>query len=77
MVSQTPQYMFDRILAQLIRALYNIVDSFYRIILEGGISDMRILVLKGSPHENGTSALLAEKFIAGAEDCGQIYAGGI
>lgn len=31
---------------------------------------MRITVLTGSPHRKGTSALLAERFIAGAEDAG-------
>lgn len=31
---------------------------------------MNIVVLTGSPHKNGTSALLAERFIAGAEDAG-------
>ena len=31
---------------------------------------MRITVLTGSPHRKGTSALLADRFIAGAEDAG-------
>ena len=38
---------------------------------------MKIVVLTGSPHENGTSFVLADSFIKGAEeweDKGQIYA---
>lgn len=31
---------------------------------------MKILVITGSPHKNGTTALLAEKFILGAEEAG-------
>lgn len=31
---------------------------------------MKIVVLTGSPHKNGTSALLAERFIAGAQEAG-------
>lgn len=31
---------------------------------------MSIVVITGSPHENGTSALLADKFIEGAEENG-------
>ena len=31
---------------------------------------MRVTVITGSPHWNGTSALLAEKFIAGAQEVG-------
>ena len=32
-----------------------------------GNSKMKITVITGSPHKAGTSALLADKFIAGAE----------
>lgn len=31
---------------------------------------MQIVVLTGSPHRNGTTAVLAERFIAGAQDAG-------
>lgn len=31
---------------------------------------MKIVVLTGSPHRNGTTALLAERFITGARDAG-------
>lgn len=31
---------------------------------------MKILVITGSPHKHGTSALLADKFIQGAEEAG-------
>ncbi len=31
---------------------------------------MKVLVITGSPHKNGTSALLAEKFIRGATEAG-------
>jgi multimeric flavodoxin WrbA len=35
---------------------------------------MKILVMTGSPHKNGTSALLADKFIEGAKEAGhEIY----
>ena len=33
-------------------------------------SKMKITVITGSPHKAGTSALLADKFIAGAEKTG-------
>lgn len=31
---------------------------------------MKIVVLTGSPHQNGTTSVLAERFIAGAQDAG-------
>ena len=31
---------------------------------------MKIVVLTGSPHQNGTTSVLAERFIAGAHDAG-------
>lgn len=31
---------------------------------------MKITVITGSPHKNGTSALLADKFIEGAKEAG-------
>lgn len=31
---------------------------------------MKILVIEGSPHKNGSSNLLAERFIQGARDAG-------
>jgi len=31
---------------------------------------MKIIVLTGSPHKNGTTSLLADRFIAGAEEAG-------
>lgn len=31
---------------------------------------MKLVVITGSPHQNGTSALLAERFIQGAEEAG-------
>ena len=31
---------------------------------------MKIVVLTGSPHENGTSFVLADSFIKGAEEAG-------
>ena len=35
---------------------------------------MKILVMTGSPHKDGTSALLADKFIEGAKEAGhEIY----
>lgn len=37
---------------------------------EGGAHKMKITVVTGSPHENGTSALLADKFIEGAQQAG-------
>ncbi|WP_301859424.1 flavodoxin family protein [uncultured Megasphaera sp.] len=36
----------------------------------GGGKNMNIVVLTGSPHRNGTSALLADKFIEGAQSAG-------
>lgn len=35
---------------------------------------MKLVVITGSPHKNGTSALLAEEFIRGAEEAGhEVY----
>ncbi|VBB04896.1 Hypothetical protein LUCI_0102 [Lucifera butyrica] len=31
---------------------------------------MKVTVITGSPHKNGTSAILADKFIEGAKDAG-------
>ena len=41
-------------------------------VSEGG--NMKIVVITGSPHRNGTSALLADKFIEGAQSAGhEVY----
>ena len=37
---------------------------------DGGDNKMKIVVITGSPHERGTSALLADKFIEGAQKRG-------
>ncbi len=50
-----------------------VADSKTGVISENSISrgkKMKIVVIAGSPHKAGTSALLADKFIAGAESKG-------
>lgn len=39
-------------------------------LLLGDESDMKIVVLEGSPNKNGSSNLLASEFIRGAKEAG-------
>lgn len=49
-------------------------DAAQQIKSEGGSLGMKITVITGSPHEHGTSFLLADKFIEGAEAAGhEVY----
>ncbi|WP_455654612.1 flavodoxin family protein [Phascolarctobacterium sp.] len=48
----------------------NMATTEAATISEGGKQKMKIVVLAGSPHRRGTSALLADKFIEGAQSGG-------
>ena len=49
------------------------MSGFFQYRTRGGMH-VRIVVITGSPHRNGTSALLADKFIQGATEAGnEVY----
>lgn len=50
--------------------VYISVKLMHEKYVQKGEIDMKVTVLTGSPHKKGTSALLADKFIAGAIEAG-------
>ena len=61
---------FSQTRPNLLKIIKYSLEFMPKHLLEREASLMKVTVIFGSPHMNGASALLAEKFIAGAQEAG-------